>query len=243
MFRKFILGTLTALFASHATADMTLKVGIEEYNDFFKRCDLSFTPSTGSFDDMSVVYRVLVGEKGAAICHKEAYSSACRDSDDLEFTCEEMTRIAVFEVSCKSGDTKAGCGDVAVAADGLSIPVEAAFPSGSREGVTRIFATVLGYDDFFDDCEMGYVHSARDAITNVSIDYDIMVGGEAVACNTTLSGHGGTSRSCSSAKDYTCDQVTSVEITNVTCKEDDADADCGAVEIHAVEEGFFKDVR
>lgn len=243
MIRRAVLAAITAIFATHAAADMTLKIGIDEYDDFFKRCDLSFTPSGADTDYVSVVYRVLVGDKGAAICHHEASSHACRDADDLEYTCEEITRIDVFEASCNDGRDAYDCGKVTVEPDGLSIPVEAAFASGGDADTTRVYATVLGYDDFFDDCEMGFVYTARPEIKSVSLDYDVQVEGGPASCNTTLSGSGGTSRSCSGGIDYTCEAVSGVHITAVTCEDEDGETDCGPVELHAIEQGYFKDTR
>ena len=246
MYRKALLTCIALLFSGAASADVTLTVSSDGYSDFFKRCDVGFShDGDAAVSEVGITYHVLAGAKGKMICQRTDNGRGCRETEGLEFTCEDMTRIDVLDVACKGADGSAtACGAVSVeAGEGISVPVEAAFMSESADTGTRIFATVLGYDDFFEDCEMGFAYQPLDRFDHVEIGYRVLAGAEPVNCTSTLSGFGGTGRSCASQQDYTCDQVTGVEITEVTCKKDDAEQDCGPVELRAIEKDLFKDAR
>ena len=246
MFRKALLTCAALLFGSQAFGDVTLTVSSEGYDDFFKHCDIDFSHDQGdAISALEVTYHVLAGTKGKKICQQVENGFGCRESDDLEYTCEDVSRIDVLDVICKdAGGAPTPCGTVAVqAGEGISVPVEAAAMSPDVDNDLRIFATVLGFDDFFDDCEMGFSYQPMSRFDHVEVGYEVMLQDEAISCTASLSRHSGTGRSCASMTDYTCDQVTGVEITEVTCEMDDAEQDCGAVELRAIEKGFFKDAR
>ena len=246
MYRRILFSCAALLFSGAASADVTLTVSSGGYNDFFMRCDIAFAHDGGdAISELEITYHLLVGDRGKMICQKLDSSGGCRETEDQEFTCEDMTRIDVLDVTCRGADgNAAACGSVAVqAGEGISVPVEAAFMAEGADTSTRIFATVLGYDDFFEDCEMGFAYQPLDRFDHVEIGYEVLAGGEPVNCTSTLSSYSGTGRSCSSQQDYTCDQVTQVRIQEITCKKDDAEQDCGPVEIRAIEKDLFEDAR
>lgn len=209
-----------------ATADVEVTISSDGYDDFFNRCDLAFE-HTGHDGDIWVTYRIVAGDKGAAICQDKRNTFGCREADDLEYTCEDITRFDVFDVTCIEGDTTADCGAVTVIpGDGLPVPPIPYPGLGSSSKGVKVFGTVLGYDDFFEDCEMGFSYAADPSIDQVEIRYDIAAAGGESSCTTTLSSHSGTGRGCNGGLDYTCDQVEQVSITEITCESDDVEVDC-----------------
>ncbi|MEM0987384.1 MAG: hypothetical protein AAGK00_00785 [Pseudomonadota bacterium] len=234
----FVIG----LSMAPALADVTVSIGSDGYNDFFDRCDIALSHQ-GYDGDVGVIFRVIAGDKGRAICQSLDNSMTCRDSDDLEYTCEDISLIDVLDVSCARDGVMESCGPVSVTlGEGLSIPLTP-FPGlGTATADVRVYGTVLGYDDFFEDCEMGFSYAGPPEVEVVEVRYDVNVPGGTASCVSSLSGAHGTGRSCSGGQEFQCDAVTSVVITEMTCSNDGNNIDCGEITFSTLDP-LFSDGR
>ncbi|MFK7945550.1 MAG: hypothetical protein AB8B85_21940 [Paracoccaceae bacterium] len=229
--------------ATAALADTKVTVGIKGYNDFFKRCDIGFDKKTTS-SRASVIFRVLAGSKGGAVCEVEDSSSGCRDSDDFTATCDDVTAVDVLHVKCMDADrTPVSCGKVSIKArPGMSAPVTSLPTPASAEG-TVLLGGLLGAPNFSGGCALGLAYAAAPAIKQVKVEYDVFAGAKTDQCKMNLGGKGGTGLSCSGGGDYSCSAVTKVNITKVTCEDSDDVVDCGPVTISGADPGVFFDAR
>lgn len=244
MFRFSTLFFIIAcLLTGAAFADTSVKVGIKGYNDFFDRCDLAIETES-SAKEATLYYRILAGAKGGAICEQAPYSSGCRSTDDLEYTCEDVSRIDVLHVKCEGEDGGlASCGKVSVGkGGGMTAPLEVQKIEPQTEGL-KLFATLLGGPNYSGGCAMGITYAARPKIGMVKVTYEVPVGGQTDECSLSMGGTMSTGLSCLGADDYSCAAVSKVNITSITCEADGEETDCGPVSIETLEKGMFVDAR
>lgn len=235
---------IACLGAGSALADASVTVDVKGYNDFFDRCDLDFATKAPGGGEATVYYRILAGAKGGAVCEKAPYSSGCRSSDDLEYTCEDVSAVDVLHVQCTSDDgTPTPCGKVkAKAGKDMRAPVSSPPGAAAADGL-RILATILGGRNYTGNCALGITYSGPKAIELVEMTYEVPVGGQTDRCTLNMGRTMSTGLSCLGADDYACNAVNKVNITGISCRTADGEADCGKVTIQAAEQGVFVDAR
>ena len=246
MFRITSTTVLAAtLLAGPVLADATVTIGIEGYDDFFKRCKIDVQAEAGAgVDEMSVLYRVLAKGVGGEMCEKFSNGTGCRGSDDFKPKCEQITSVDVLHAKCTDANGAViPCGAVkAKAGAGMSVPVGTKPAPSSLDG-TLLFASLLGGPDYSNRCSVGMLYTAPEAVRQVKVNYEMLVNGGAAECSLNMGGPYGTGRSCHGADDFTCDAVKSVKITSVKCETDEDETDCGPVTIHGTEPDVFVDAR
>ena len=234
----------TAMASSAAVADVTITVGSDGYDDFFKRCDISVNPDGDPAPSM-VTYFVDVGDKGVSLCQETRNGSACRETDDIEYTCDDVRGVEVIGVTCRGDDGRTiPCGTISAKADAsVAVPVTGRSDGGGSSDGVEIYATILGYDDFFDRCEIGTSYAADAHVDKVEMVFETTVAKGISTASVTLSGSGGTGASFSGVDEYTCADVQSVKMTSLTCFSDDAEIDCGTVRLQTVGTDLITDGR
>ncbi|MEM7743195.1 MAG: hypothetical protein AAF409_05740 [Pseudomonadota bacterium] len=235
MIRNLVLAAAVAVLAvGSATADVTITFSSEGDDDFFDRCDIEAAP-TGGRTVSVITYFVDAGDKGREICQQTRDGSACRESDELEYTCADVRDVELVGVTCRDNGMPVACGAVtAVSDNAMPVPVAVGPEAGGSDGALTIFGAILGYDDFFEHCEIGLSYAGPEMLDAVEIEHEITTPAGSATCTTNISGSGGTGRSCTGLDEYTCADVTGVRLTKITCESGDAEIDCGPVDIRAI---------
>ena len=232
--RSLMVAMALLLVPISAQADVKLTLEVEGYDDFFKRCKAKvlIAPSA-DIDDASVIYRVRIPGKGGSICYQDDSSRSCQGTNDFEYTCDDMQSLEILSVDCRdAGGARMSCGPASLGQT-VGDDIEMSLPDGSAgDAATKVFAAVLGDDDFFDSCKIGTGISTSADIDSAEIGFRIDVGDMGYSnCTGSTSGGVSTGLSCSSSGsfDYTCADVTAVTVNAVTCEKDDAEVDCGPI--------------
>lgn len=237
------IGFIAAVCSASARADVAVTIDAEGYNEFFKRCDITVeTQRDANIGETTVFYRSKGGEKGIQICARQDNGGGCRG--ELEkHTCEDITDIEVYGVSCEDTDgALVDCGAVSVkAGEGLSAQLKLLPPAAPSD--MTIYATLGGFDDFFDRCGIGFMLSGQPDIGRVDLEFDVAHSGGVAECSFNLSGHGGTGISCLGEEEFTCEAVQSLNVTKVTCHDDVGETECGSVGFSTAESGLITDIR
>lgn len=249
MLRPLTAACLAACLALPAQADVELTLKVEGYDDFFKRCDFDLdAQASAGIERVTTVFRVAVPGKGAEMCRATSNSRSCRDSDDFQYTCDDLESVDVLTISCTGpGDSAADCGTLSFGApEGTSATATVPEMTGSADADVQVFAMILGDDGFFDACKTGFSYSAPPEVEKVIVDYTVPIAdrGEKT-CQADIGGNGGYGQSCSGTfgLEFTCADVTRIDVTAIACEGSDGPVDCGSTSLRGLDKGVWKDAR